>query len=110
MSATDVDNAPVDSTSSSFNLDQAEIDFLIDFDQIGGQIDLNYLGDNNDEEFDLEQAFLTYDFGDGLTLDAGKYRSYLGFESWEPTGLYQYSTEHYRSRPGRQQRRSRQLR
>ena len=92
MSATDIDNEATGSKTSSFNLDQAEIDFLIDFDQIGAQIDLNYLGDNVDEEFDLEQAFLTYDVGDGLSIDAGKYRSYLGFESWEPTGLYQYST------------------
>ncbi len=92
MSATDIDNEATASKTSSFNLDQAEIDFLIDFDQIGAQIDLNYLGDNVDEEFDLQQAFLTYDVGDGLSIDAGKYRSYLGFESWEQTGLYQYST------------------
>ena len=58
---------------------------------IKSPIDLNYLGDNADEEFDLEQAFITYDFGDGLTLDAGKYLSYLGWETFEPTGLYQYS-------------------
>ncbi len=77
---------------SSFNLDQAELDFLFDFDNLTGQLDLNYLGDNDDEEFDLEQAFLNYSFGDGLSVEAGKFRSFLGFESWEPTGLYQYST------------------
>lgn len=91
MSATDTDDETTGTDSSSFNLDQAEIDFLIDFDKVGAQIDLNYLGDNADEEFDLEQAFITYDFGDGLTLDAGKYLSYLGWETFEPTGLYQYS-------------------
>lgn len=91
MSATDTDDETTGTDSSSFNLDQAEINFLLNFDNVSGQIDLNYLGDNDDEEFDLEQAFLTYDFGDGLTLDAGKYLSYLGWETFEPTGLYQYS-------------------
>jgi hypothetical protein len=75
---------------SSFNLDQAEIDFLLNFDEVSGQIDLNYLG-GNDGEFELEQAFIRYDLGDGSNIEAGKYLSYMGWETFEPTGLYQYS-------------------
>ncbi len=90
MSAVDVDSE-IGPSSSSFNLDQAEIDFLLNFDELSGQVDLNYLGDNSTEDFDLEQAFLTYDFGDGLNVEAGKFNSYHGWESVEPTGLYQYS-------------------
>lgn len=90
MSAVDV-NSETGEDSSSFNLDQAEIDFLIDFDEITAQIDLNYLGNNSTEEFDLEQAFITYNLGDGANIEAGKFNSYHGWETVEPTGLYQYS-------------------
>lgn len=88
MSATDTSSD--DGDSSSYNLDQAEIDFLVSFDEITGQIDLNYLG-GNDGSFDLEQAFITYDLGSGSSITAGKSLSYHGWETAEPTGLYQYS-------------------
>lgn len=91
MTATHVQDDRDETKENSFNLDQAEIDFLIDFDEITAQIDLNYLGDNSNEDFDLEQAFITYDLGDGSTIDAGKYLSYMGWETFEPTGLYQNS-------------------
>lgn len=92
MSATDTDADPATGVSdgSSYNLDQAEIDFLLSFDEISGQIDLNYLG-GNDGAFDLEQAFLAYDLGGGSNIEAGKFLSYMGWETAEPTGLYQYS-------------------
>lgn len=76
---------------STFNLRQAEIDFLLSFDELTAQIDLNYLG-GNDGAFDLEQAFIRYDLGDGSDVEAGKFLRYTGFESFETTGLYQYST------------------
>ncbi len=91
MSIVETDDETTGVDSSSYNLDQAELDFIFNFDNLTGQIDLNYLGDNDDEEFDLEQAFITYDYGDGLTVDAGKFLSYHGWETAEPTGLYQYS-------------------
>ena len=76
---------------TAYNLDQDELDFLFDFDEITGQVDLNYLGNNDTGEFDLEQAFITYDLGEGSSLTAGKFLSYHGWETAEPTGLYQYS-------------------
>lgn len=92
MSLVNTDSERTGLEDTSYNLDQAEIDFIFNFDELTGQVDLNYLGDNGTDEFDLEQAFLNWDFGDGSSIDAGKYRSYLGFEAFEPTGLYQYST------------------
>ena len=88
MSITDTDSD--DGDSSSYNLDQAELDFIFSFDEITSQVDLNYLG-GNDDQFDLEQAFITYDFGSGSSVTAGKFLSYHGWETAEPTGLYQYS-------------------
>ena len=91
MSIVNTDNDPDSSSDTSYNLDQAEVDFIFSFEEVTGQVDLNYLGDNDDGEFDLEQAFITYDFGEGNSLTAGKFLSYLGWETAEPTGLYQYS-------------------
>lgn len=85
---TDSDDSGSD---TSYNLDQAELDFIFSFDNLSGQVDLNYLGDNDTEDFDLEQAFITYDFGEGSSITAGKFLSFHGWETAEPTGLYQYS-------------------
>ena len=53
-------------------------------------------GDDNtydvtDGDSALEEAVLTYDFGNGLSVSAGKMLSYMGFEAYDPTNMYQYS-------------------
>ena len=40
----------------------------------------------------VEQAFVNFALGNGDVITAGRYASMLGFEAYEPTGLYQYST------------------
>ncbi|MDQ8201647.1 porin [Pelagicoccus sp. SDUM812003] len=85
--------------STSFDLDQMEIDFIYSFDQVTGQVDIDYQrGETN--ELDLEQAFITYDLGEGTSLTAGKFLSYHGWETAEPTGLYQYSYAYGTTIPG----------
>ncbi|MDQ8196551.1 porin [Pelagicoccus enzymogenes] len=97
MSLFHADNKDGDSTS--FDLDQMELDFLFSFDEITGQVDLDYQrGDAN--EIDLEQAFITYDLGEGTSITAGKFLSYMGWETAEPTGLYQYSYAYGTTIPG----------
>ena len=39
----------------------------------------------------LEEAVVTYDLGNGLSVSAGKMLSYMGFEAYDPTNMYQYS-------------------
>ncbi|EDY80661.1 hypothetical protein VDG1235_277 [Verrucomicrobiia bacterium DG1235] len=88
-----------DGDSTSFDLDQMELDFLYSFDQITGQVDIDYQrGETN--ELDLEQAFITYDLGQGTSITAGKFLSYHGWETAEPTGLYQYSYAYGTTIPG----------
>jgi hypothetical protein len=77
-------------SDNSFTLDQAEIDFLFDFSPVTAQVDIQYLGGDNDE-IQLEQAFASYALGNGGVVTGGRYVSFLGFEAVEPTGLYQYS-------------------
>ncbi len=47
--------------------------------------------DGDDGEL-VEQAFVNYALGNGDVITAGRYASMLGFEAFEPTGLYQFST------------------
>ena len=80
-------------SENSFAVDQVEIDWMFNFGKVTGQVDLEYLGGTTgDDSTNVEQAFVSYDLGNGLSVTAGKYESTLGLEAKEPTGLYQYST------------------
>jgi len=94
MSFTNVDADGTDSSSSS-GLDQFELDFLYTFDgKLSAQVDLEYQ-DGAADEVDLEQAFITYAVNDQVTVKAGRFLSYSGWETEEPTGLFQYSGTGY---------------
>jgi hypothetical protein len=101
--------ADADGNENSFGIDQVEISWLFDFDTVTAQVDLEYEGssravsvesDNSAgqtssgeiDSVNVEQAFVTYHFDNGGAVTAGRYASMLGFEAFEPTGLYQYST------------------
>jgi len=65
---------------------------LFNFGKVTGRVDLGYEGSNNESNTDVEQAFVSYDLGNGAALTMGRYESMLGLEAKEPTGLYQFST------------------
>jgi hypothetical protein len=96
-SHTDTDSKnSYDGAENSFEVDQVEISWLFNFDTVTAQIDLQYEGDSllpagEDGEL-VEQAFVNYALANGDVITAGRYASMLGFEAFEPTGLYQYST------------------
>jgi len=79
-------------SDNSFGVDQVEISWLFNFDAVTAQIDLEYDEDGDDNEDGVEQAFVNLALGNGDVITAGRYASMLGFEAYEPTGLYQYST------------------
>ena len=85
-------------SDNSFQVDQVEISWMFDFDVVTAQIDLEYEdgstgnGGGSDGDTEVEQAFVNYALGNGDVITAGRYASMLGFEAFEPTGLYQYST------------------
>ncbi len=71
-------------------LDQFEIDLSTDLgDGISIRADVNAMGPTAPVE--LEQAYIAYEVGEGLSLTVGKFLSCTGFEAAEPTGMYQYS-------------------
>jgi hypothetical protein len=81
-------------------IDQFEMDFLWEgSDGISAQVDIEYGessagGPGADDTF-VEQAFVTKSFNDKLSLKFGRFLSYTGWETQEPTGLFQYSTVGY---------------
>jgi hypothetical protein len=85
----------MNANENSFQVDQVEISWLFNFDTVTAQIDLQYEGDSNEgmnEDGELvEQAFVNYALANGGVVTAGRYASMLGFEAFEPTGLYQDS-------------------
>ena len=79
-----------DDGDASMSLDQFELDVSTDLGEgISMRADVNALGPTAPVE--LEQAFITYDTGEGLALTVGKFLSCTGFEAAEPSGMYQYS-------------------
>ncbi len=55
-----------------------------------------YKDDNASKGFDsydgnLEEAYITYDFGNGFSATGGKMLTYMGFEAFDPTNMYQFS-------------------
>lgn len=94
MSFTQTDTDGSDSEQSS-GLDQFELDFLYTFDdKLTAQVDIEYQ-DGAADEVDLEQAFINYAVTDELSIKAGRFLSYSGWETEEPTGLFQYSGTGY---------------
>ncbi|ALO44465.1 Phosphate-selective porin O and P [Pseudoalteromonas phenolica] len=77
-----------------FGLDQVELNLAYQFDsKLSANVDIEY--QNSDEGVDLEQAFLNYSLSENLTVKAGRFLSYSGWETEEPTGLFQYSGTGY---------------
>jgi hypothetical protein len=92
---TDNDDEGANDNENSFAVDQVEISWLFDFDTVTAQVDLQYEGDSNqngntDGEL-VEQAFVNLALANGDVVTAGRYGSMIGFEAFEPTGLYQHS-------------------
>ncbi|MEE2754453.1 MAG: outer membrane beta-barrel protein [Candidatus Latescibacterota bacterium] len=88
----DMSAVNADGTSTA-SFDQAEIDFVLDFENgWTARADVNWKGKSPTQVSDiLEQAFLTYTHENGAFLNAGKFLSSTGWETAEPTGLYQFS-------------------
>lgn len=81
-------------SSSVSGIDQVEIDATYDFgNKLTATVDIEY--QNADEGVDLEQAFINYAVSDQFSVKAGRFLSYTGWETEEPTGLFQYSGTGY---------------
>ena len=94
----DSDNPSQSGSDNGFGVDQVEINWLFNFDRVTGVVDFAYTGSDASEsavssgdDTQLEQAYATYALDESSAITAGRFQSMLGFEAFEPTGLYQYS-------------------
>ena len=86
---TDADS--FDATQVELNLDftKGPISVSVDYDIYSTDGDND--GNADQSGADLEEAIVTYDFGNGFSVTAGKMLSYLGFEAYDAPNMYQYS-------------------
>ena len=80
-----------DATQVELNLDlvNGPISVSVDYDIYSTDGDND--GNADQSGADLEEAIVTYDFGNGFSVTAGKMLSYLGFEAYDAPDMYQYS-------------------
>jgi len=77
----------------STSVGQVEVNFDYSNGPVSASVDLDFGGNSKYGAADgnLEEAVVTYDFGNGFSASAGKMLSYMGFEAFDPTNMYQYS-------------------
>ena len=93
MSYLSIDADGAGSTHDS-GIDQVELNFAYDFgNKLTATVDVEY--QNAAEGVDIEQAFISYAISDNVSIKAGRFLSYSGWETEEPTGLFQYSGTGY---------------
>ena len=85
-------------TVDSAGIDQFETDFKwAGSNGVSARVDIEY-GENfegsGDDTF-VEQAYVTKAFNDAFSVKVGRFLSYTGWETEEPTGLFQYSGSGY---------------
>lgn len=86
------------SSTESIGIDQFETDFkFAGSSGVSAQVDIEYgeAGEGSGDETFVEQAFITKAFTEQLSVKAGRFLSYSGWETEEPTGLFQYSGAGY---------------
>ena len=99
----DDDDETTDETTTSLSFDQFELDFHFNYGSVTARVDIDSTGSfthpaediGQSQDVVLEQGFVTYTFSKdvlpGASITAGRFLSSFGFETAEPTGLYQFS-------------------
>jgi hypothetical protein len=86
------------SSVDSAGIDQFETDFMFEGSNgVSARVDVEY-GENFEGSGDttfVEQAIVTKKFTDQFSVKVGRFLSYSGWETEEPTGLFQYSGSGY---------------
>ena len=90
---TNLDNA---TSIERFEVEQFNIDFVFSGETVSAEVHIdnqggNQLGTLNQDDVQIEQAFVDYNLGNGLTLTGGRLLNSLGYERDEETDLYQNS-------------------
>jgi hypothetical protein len=84
----DSDNPLV--TGDELGVDELELDFAFSGETISAEVHLDNVRGGGDE-FGIEQAYVAYNLGNGLSISGGRLENSLGFEEDENPELYQNS-------------------
>tara|TARA_B000000441_G_scaffold119313_1_gene93069 strand:- start:60 stop:989 length:930 start_codon:yes stop_codon:yes gene_type:complete len=85
-------DTPAGDDADTFDVGQIEINLDFEDGPLSVSVDYDiYSTEGGADGADLEEAIITYDFGNGFSMTAGKMLSYLGFEAYDPINMYQYS-------------------
>lgn len=78
-------------TVDGLGVDQAEIDLAFSGETISAEVQLDNVRGAGADEFGIEQAYIAYNLGNGLSIAGGKLENSLGWEEDENPELYQNS-------------------
>jgi hypothetical protein len=75
--------------------DVGQVEFMFDYaaGPVSASVDFDFYAntDGTGKDSALEEAIITYDLGNGMSVTGGKMLSYMGFEAYDPTNMYQFS-------------------
>lgn len=82
-------------TAQSLGVDEVEVNFLFNAGGVSAELHVDNSTETaagaQDNDFDVEQVFLSYTLENGLGITIGRYGSALGLEREDPGGLYTFS-------------------
>jgi hypothetical protein len=84
-----------DTGTGSQTGDVGQVEFMFDYaaGPVSASVDFDFYAntDGKGKDSALEEAIITYDLGNGMSVTGGKMLSYMGFEAYDPTNMYQFS-------------------
>ena len=72
----------------SFDVDAAKLLFDLNYKPVSGVVSFYY---QPNQRADILDAYATYDAGNGITVSGGKFLTWLGYEAFDATNMYQIS-------------------
>lgn len=71
---------------------QVEVNFGFASGPVSAMVGLDFgEGSVYGSDGNMEEAYVTYDFGNGFSVTGGRMLTYMGFEAFDPTNMYQFS-------------------
>ena len=90
--------AGTNTDSSNLSLDEVELNFIVNAGNVSGELHIDTEDTTNadfdtisDRDLTIEQVHFTYAFGNGASVQVGRFGSELGLEREDPAGLYTFS-------------------
>jgi len=79
---------------TNIGVDEVELNFLVNAGNVSGELHIDNTqasGVQNSTDLTIEQVHFTYSFGNGASVQVGRFGSDLGLEREDPAGLYTVS-------------------